>query len=412
VFGEIRSRRALYLAVLLHDVGKGRGGDHSEIGADIATKLAPRLGLDDWETETVAWLVRYHLSMAHTAFKRDLDDPKTVTDFTDLVQSPERLRMLLILSNADIAAVGPNVWNSWKEGLLAELFYRALEEMEMMGGQPEARRAVRVETAKAKLRANLKDWDPEMLESYIARGYPDYWLGFDTGEQVRHFGLMRTADHSKRSLKVEADRHPDRDVTRLTVYAPDHAGLFARLAGAIALSGASIVDAKIITLANSMALDVLHVQDADGHHLEEADRVKRLVRRIEQAVTGRIHPSRELAAARQRAWPSRARAFKVPPRVIFDNKASVSHTVIEVNGRDRPGFLHDVTSTLTGLGLQIASAHISTYGERVIDVFYVKDAFGLKIEQEQKLERIEQQLLEAIAVPDRAEAPRTEALVT
>jgi [protein-PII] uridylyltransferase len=220
---------------------------------------------------------------------------------------------------------------------------------------------------------------------------------------------MREADGKGRNLKVKADRHPDRDVTRLTVYAPDHAGLFAQLAGAIALSGASIVDAKIITLANSMALDVLHVQDASGHHLEEPDRVARLRRRIEQAITGRINPSRELAAARQRALPSRTRVFKVPPRVIFDNKASISHTVIEVNGRDRQGFLHDVTAAFTGLGLQISSAHISTYGERVVDVFYVKDAFGLKIEQPQKLERIEQQLLEAITAPEPTDAARVEA---
>jgi [protein-PII] uridylyltransferase len=396
-FGEIRSRRALYLAVMLHDIAKGRAGDHSEVGAEIARHLAPRLGLDDWETETVSWLVRWHLLMSRTAFKRDIDDWKTVCDFTDKVQSPERLRMLLILTNVDIRAVGPNIWNAWKCGLLDELYYRALEEMEMAAGQPAERRTMRVERAKAKLRARLVDWDDETREAYVARGYSDYWLAFVTDEHVRHFQLMRNAEAAGKALHVEARSHPLRDVTEVTIYAPDHPGLFAQIAGAMSLSGASIVGAKVVTLANSMALDVFHIQDLAGRPFDSDDRVRRLANRIEAAIVGNIQPARELQQMRARALPSRTRVFKVPPRVIFDNKASVSHTVIEVNGRDRPGFLHDVTSTLTALGLQIVSAHISTYGERVVDVFYVKDVFGLKVEHEQKLHRLEERLLEAIA---------------
>lgn len=395
--GEIRSRRALYLAVMLHDIAKGRGGDHSEIGAEIAQNLAPRLGLDEWETETVSWLVRHHLLMSRTAFKRDIDDWKTVCDFTDRVQSPERLRMLLILTNVDIRAVGPNIWNAWKCGLLEELYYRALEEMEMAAGQPAERRTMRVERAKAKLRARLVDWDDETRETYIARGYSDYWLAFGTEEHARHFELMRAADVAGKPMHVEVRSHPSRDVTEMTIYAPDHPGLFAQIAGAMSLSGASIVGAKVVTLANSMALDVFHIQDLSGRPFDSEDRLQRLNRRIEASVVGNIQPARELQAMRLRALPSRTRVFKVPPRVIFDNKASASNTVIEVNGRDRPGFLHDVTSTLTAQGLQIVSAHISTYGERVVDVFYVKDVFGLKIEQPAKLQKLEQRLLEAIA---------------
>ena len=395
--GEIRSRRALYLAVMLHDIAKGRGGDHSEIGAEIALSLAPRLGLDDWETETVSWLVGHHLLMSRTAFKRDIDDWKTVCDFTDRVQSPERLRMLLILTNVDISAVGPNIWNAWKCGLLDELYYRALEEMEMAAGQPAERRTMRVERAKAKLRSRLVDWDDETREAYISRGYSDYWLAFGSEEHARHFELMRRADVAGKPLYVEVRSHPSRDVTEMTIYAPDHPGLFAQIAGAMSLSGASIVGAKVVTLANSMALDVFHIQDLSGRPFDSEDRLRRLDRRIEASVVGNIQPARELQAMRMRALPSRTRVFKVPPRVIFDNKASANNTVIEVNGRDRPGFLHDVTSTLTAQGLQIVSAHISTYGERVVDVFYVKDVFGLKIEQSVKLQKLEQQLLEAIA---------------
>jgi [protein-PII] uridylyltransferase len=408
-FREVRSRRALYLALLLHDVAKGRGGDHSELGAEIALGLCPRLGLDDWETETVSWLVLHHLLMSRTAFKRDIDDPKTVADFTATVQSPERLRMLLILTNADIAAVGPGVWNAWKDGLLSELFYRALEAMEMVGGQPAQRSQVRVETAKLKLREALHDWDTATRETYIARGYSDYWLAFDTDDHVRHFALMQEADGLGKTLCVAVRAHPSRDVTELTIYAPDHPGLFAHIAGAIALSGASIVDAKVLTLANSMALDVFRIQDFSGRPFDNPERVERLKRRIEAALAGRLTLERELEKARLRMVSGRTSLFKVPPRVIFDNRASAQATVIEVNGRDRPGFLHDVTSTLTGLGLQIVSAHISTYGQRVVDVFYVKDVFGLKVEQPTKLARIEDELLRSMATPEELAADEREA---
>ena len=406
-FAEIRSRRALYVAVLLHDIAKGRGGDHSEIGAELALALCPRLGLDDWETETVSWLVRYHLLLSRYAFKRDIDDAKTVTDLAALVQSPERLRMLMILTNADIRAVGPNIWNAWKRGLLDELYYRALEDMEMTGGQPADRRAARVEQAKAKLRARLIDWPDGVRETYIGYGYSDYWLAYSVDEQESHFEIMREAERQGRELWVEARQHVAQDVTELIIYAPDHAGLFAQIAGAIALSGASIVDAKVVTLANSMALDAFRIQDLSGRRIDSSDRVQRLTQRIEAAVTGKLNPDRELQEQRRRALPSRLRVFKVPPRVIFDNRASIAHTLIEVNGRDRPGFLHDVTSTLTAMGLQIVSAHISTYGERVVDVFYVKDVFGLKVEQPQKLAKLQERLLEVVTPPPDA-APAEE----
>ena len=408
-FGEVRSRRALYLAVMLHDIAKGRGGDHSELGAEIARHLAPRLGLDDWETETVSWLVRWHLLMSRTAFKRDIDDWKTVGDFVDRVQSPEWLRMLLILTNVDIRAVGPNIWNAWKCGLLDELYYRALEEMEMTAGQPAERQTMRVESAKSKLRDRLTGWNDETREAYMARGYANYWLAFNTDEHVRHFELMRAAEELGKTLQIETRSHPLRQVTEITIYAPDHPGLFAQIAGAMSLSGASIVGAKVVTLANSMALDVFQIQDLTGRPFDGDDRLERLTKRIEAAMVGQIQPAHEFREMRARALPSRTRVFKVPPRVIFDNKASASHTVIEVNGRDRPGFLYDVTSTLTADGLQIASAHISTYGARVVDVFYIKDVFGLKVENEQKLQRIEEHLLEAIAPPEEPGPPKTEA---
>lgn len=397
VIGEVQSRRALYVALLLHDVAKGRGGDHSEIGARVARKLGPRLGLDAWETETASWLIRQHLTMSRTAFKRDIDDPKTVADFVEIVQSPERLRMLLVLTVADIRAVGPEVWNGWKATLLRELYYRASELM--TGGVPAERREARVEEAKAALAARLSDWSTAEIADHLGRGYPGYWLAFDTEAQLHHARMIRAAEAEGRNLHIETRVDPGRDVTEIIIYAPDHAGLFSQIAGAMALSGASIVDAKIVTLTNGMALDTFGIQDSKGGPFSDPRALKALQGRLEEAVSGRLYLARELEAQRRSGLPSRTRVFTVAPHVVIDNRASNQHTLIEVNGRDRLGFLYDVTAALTGLGLQIASAHISTYGERVVDVFYVKDVFGLKVEREGKLKEIERRLLEVIAPP-------------
>jgi [protein-PII] uridylyltransferase len=400
---KIQSRRALYLAVLLHDIAKGRGGDHSELGAEIALKLGPRLGLADEETETVAWLVRHHLIMSNTAFKRDVSDPRTVRDFVAVVQSVERLRLLLALTVADIRAVGPSVWNGWKGALLRELSIAAEEMME--GGLKAEARDERVRAAQAALRAALADWDEAAFAAHVSRGYPAYWLTFDAPTLAFQARLVRVAEEKGQSFALAERTDAHRAVTEITVYATDHAGLFSQIAGAIALAGGNVVDARITTMASGMALDVFWIQDINEEAFDQPDKIARLNALIERAVTGRLRPGRELAGRRS-ALPARARVFKVAPRVLIDNTVSNTHTVIEVNGRDRPGFLYDVTAALTDLNLQISTAKISTYGTRAVDVFYVKDLFGLKVAHDSKLEQIRKRLLAAIAEPDdSADAP-------
>ncbi len=398
VIGEVQSRDTLYAAVLLHDIAKGRGGDHSELGADVALKLCPRFGMNDWECETAAWLVRHHLLMSNTAFKREVEDPKTISDFVAVVQSPERLRLLLILTVVDIRAVGPTVWNGWKAALLRELYYRAQEVM--AGGEPSERRAERIEHAKAQVAGLLKGWSAEEIETHLGLGYADYWLGYDADAHERHAALMKKAAAKGLDTVIESRIETENDVTEMTIYSHDHPGVFAFIAGAMSLSGAAIVNARIATMANGMALDTFWIQNADGGSYTERNGLGRLKERIEGALLGKLQPARELKKARSNALPSRTRVFTVPPRVLIDNNASAKFTVIEVNGRDRLGFLSDVTTALTTSGLQIASAHISTYGERVVDVFYVKDIFGLKVEHDGKLEQVRGALLEAISPPE------------
>jgi [protein-PII] uridylyltransferase len=395
---KVASRRAQYCAVLLHDIAKGRGGDHSVIGAEIAERLCPRFGLSAEETESVAWLVRHHLAMSATAQKRDIFDPKTIQDFAALVQSPERLRLLLVLTVVDMRATGPNVWNHWKASLLRELYYRTEE---VLAGAPAGGNVqARVEAAQRALAERLAHWPKDAVEAHLARGYPAYWLSLDADTQARHAEIVRAAEAAGEPLALDLRADPKRRVTEVTIYTPDYAGLFAQIAGGMALAGVNIVDARIFTLTNGWALDTFFVQDAEGGPIERREQIARLKTRIADCLAGTVRPARELKG--RESLPKRALVFEVPVRVVVDNAASRYFTVVEVNARDRPGLLHDVTRAITDSGLQIHSAKISTFGERVVDVFYVKDVFGMKVEHQAKQDQIKANLLAALGA---AEAP-------
>jgi [protein-PII] uridylyltransferase len=403
LISQLQSRRALYLGMVMHDICKGRGGDHSELGAELALRVCPALGLSAEETETVSWLVLHHLLLSQTAFKRDIDDPKTILDLADTIQSPERLRLLHVLTVADMRAVSPKVWNGWKATLLRELYARVAEVLE--GALAATERDVRVQRAKQAVRAFLDEWPEDAMETFLGLGYPGYWLSFDPETHARHARMIRDAEARGAPLTVETQPLPARAVTEVTVYAADHAGLFSQIAGALAVAGASIVDARIHTLNNGMALDTFWIQDAAGGAFDQPHRLARLYVMVEQALSGRLKLAAEIRKMSKTLLGRRMRAIHVPPRVVIDNRASNTHTVLEVNGRDRPGLLHDVTAAISEQGLQIASAHVSTYGVRAVDVFYVKDVFGLKVENERKLAQLREALLGALSTPDDAPAP-------
>jgi [protein-PII] uridylyltransferase len=396
LIGQLQSRRALYVAMLLHDIAKGRGGDHSEIGAQLAQSICPTLGLTPEETETVSWLVLHHLLISQTAFKRDIEDPKTILDIAEVVQSPERLRLLLVLTVADMRAVGPKVWNNWKATLLRELYWRVAEVL--AGGLSVPERDVRVARAKEAAAMLLADRPKAEVDAFLDLGYPGYWLSFDPETHARHAAMIHEAREARAPLTVRARVLDSRAVTEVTVYCTDHPGLFSKIAGALAVAGATIVDARIHTMTDGMALDTFWVQDAQGGAFEAPHRLARLSVLVEQALSGRLRLRDEIRKLKRE--PARLRAVTVPPRVVIDNHASNTFTVIEVNGRDRPGLLHDVTAAISDQGLQIASAHITTYGVRAVDVFYVKDVFGLKVENERKLAVLRRALEKALEVVD------------
>ncbi len=391
---EVLSRKVLYIALFLHDIAKGRGGNHSVLGARTARRLAPRLGCTAEETETIAWLVEYHLLFSSVAFNRDISDPRTIENFIGIVRSPQRLRLLLVLTVADIRAVGPNVWNGWKGQLLRSLYYQA--EAVMTGGDTLADQAQRLEGAAAALREALADWPEAEVQGYLDRMYPRYLLSFNAKVHARHAALIRRGDADSAPLTVETRVDQFRSVTEVTVYAPGHPALFAGIAGALTVCGATIVEARLFSTRDGMVLDTLWVQGIDGKAFDEPTLLARLPETIENTLARDFKPQTAIAEREQALWNSRLSVFKVEPRVLIDNRASASHTVIELNARDRPGLLFDVTRALVELRLALDSARINTYGESAVDVFYVKDVFGMKVTAEARIAEIRETLLAAV----------------
>ncbi|SLN24277.1 Bifunctional uridylyltransferase/uridylyl-removing enzyme [Roseovarius albus] len=383
------NRRILYVALLLHDIGKGRQEDHSILGAKITRKVAPRLGLKPAEVDTAEWLVRYHLLMSDMAQKRDIADPRTVRDFAKAVQTKERLDLLCVLTVCDIRGVGPNTWNNWKATLLRSLYAQTRRALE--GGLEALNREQRGSDAKRNLREALKDWDAKNLKVETARHYPPYWQGLHVTAHIIFARLLR--DLKPNSVGMDLAIDEDRDATRACFALADHPGIFSRLAGALALVGANVVDARTYTSKDGYATAVFWIQDADGHPYE-AERLPRLSQMINKTLKGEV-VARDAMQSRDKI-KKRERAFRVPTHITFDNEGSEIYTLIEVDTRDRPGLLYDLTRTLANNNVYINSAVIATYGEQVVDTFYVKDMFGLKFYSESKQKALEKKLRDAI----------------
>lgn len=390
VIRRVGSREALYCAGFLHDVGKGLSGDHSQIGSSVAKALCLRWGLSADDAAASAWLVRNHLLMSDTAQRRDIADPATVRKFVAEVQSPERLRLLYVLTVADIRAVGPGVWNQWKARLLREL-YDAADAF--MSGTIARTGSARAAEAKALLVGHLRDWSEEARGDAVAHYSDAYWLSFDADAIERNARIRAEAANAPGRVAVRGTIDTMRHVCEIAVCAPDSTGLFFRLTRAIAACGGSIVEAKAFTSDDGLALDVFVVQDGGGS-FADADRLSMLEDALANAAAGEP-PGPSISIRRPDIV--RASAFQVSPRIHFDNEASMHATVLEVEGADRAGLLSDVAGALMELHLSISSAIVATYGEKVVDVFYVRDIFGSKLVQPELRRSVEARLIEVLA---------------
>ena len=382
-------RRVLYIAILLHDIGKGLPEDHSIAGAELAKKIAPELGLNASEADRVIWLVENHLVMSDFAQKRDLSDPKTVSNFGKIVKTTSNLNLLTVLTVCDIMGVGPGALNNWKAQLLRELYTNTRNLIK--GGLDTQGKNKPYLIAMSALSELLIDWDSTSIQEEVDRHYPAYWQGLDTNTQYIFANLFKNLGSKKITSHFEVDE--DRDATRAQFLMQDHPGIFSRLTGAIALANANVIDARTYTTSDGYATPVFWIQDNDGKPFD-LSRLGRLKKLIDQTLSGDVI-ARDVLKVRNKLKP-RERNFKVPTDITFDNQGSDIYTIIEVDTRDRHSLLFDLTRTLANANIQIASAVIATYGAQAVDVFYVKDMIGLKITSENKQNAIKDKLQEAI----------------
>jgi [protein-PII] uridylyltransferase len=392
IYPLIADKEALFLAMLLHDTGKGGVGGQEKAGARSARAACERMGVEPKRVDLIAWLVEHHLVMSDYAQKRDVQDPRTVAAFAQIVQNPERLRLLLVLTAADIRAVGPGVWNGWKGQLMRELF-NATEAVFRGGRGSSAATDVRRKQAQIAVEARERlvrvdpsaaDWAPGMEDAYFA--------SFEPEDLALHAELIRRAGQDGGSAAA-ARLRPDRNATEVTIAAGDRAGLFADLATALSGLGANVVGAKVYTARTGQALDVFHVQDAFGAPFGGG--TPRLVERLAAVMeaAGRGQP---LAVEARRAGDlGKAAAFSIAPAVALDNDTSEDATVVEASGRDRPGLLAALARALADAGLSIQSAHIDNYGERAVDAFYVQDAGG-KLADARRANALKAHLIKAL----------------
>ena len=371
IMPQLVDKESLYLAMLLHDTGKG-GELGQEIAGEIAARKAcERLGLPDWKVDQVAWLVRHHLVFSDYAQKRDVSDPETVAAFAQIVETPERLRLLLILTVADIRAVGPGVWNAWKGQLMRDLF--AATESAFRGGRgsdtiDRVREdlSARAETRRVQLSENNDD-----MAAWLATMDENYLFSFSPEDIKSHAALVWSTFDAEPAARARIDQ--ERNATAFSISASDRPGLFADLARTFANLGANVVGAQVFTSSEGNALDVFYVQDAQGLPFAHDDppRLKQAEQQLEQAALGQVAPT----STYRSPLASRTAAFAIAPTVAFDDSANANMTILEVSGRDRPGLLADLVGVISKARLDIASAHIDCYGERAVDAFYITDHF-------------------------------------
>ena len=395
VYRGIHRKDLLHLALLLHDIGKGKGGDHSVIGEEIAIRVADRLGFDAHERHLLTFLVRHHLIMSHIAFRRDLSDEKVLVRFARQVGQPELVRKLLVFTYADIDAVGPGMWTAWKEDLLHDLYAKAMDAV--AGTRMAGDEAARTEAAKDAVRALAADRFPALWLARQFDAMPARYLVVTSPEQIiGHLELVHRLPPD--GVLVESRWDADQQTTELTVATYDAIipGLFSKLAGALAALGFQILSAQVFTRLDGVVIDTFYVQDPDFVGQPPPHRATELKRTLAAVVTG--HQRVEDLFARGARLP-RLRSLPrgvEPTQVEIDNETSDDFTIIDVFATDAQGLLYVITHTLFALGLSIYSSKIATRLDQIVDVFYVQDTSGRKVTDPEQIGRIKTTMIGAV----------------
>ncbi len=392
---EIKSYKSLFVAMLLHDIAKGKKGDHSVNGSLIASSVCPRLGLNKDETKMVEWLVLHHLLMSKTAFRYELGDPKVIKKFAKQVGSIDKLKSLLVLTVADIRGVGPDVWNDWKGALIKELYIKTYDLLKPAEEISEITEPLK--TSKELLMRYLKNKGLNDIEikSYCSKFYNNYWGSFNLPSVVNHYEIFTKMKNISKKLEIFVSNDSKLKATELLVITPDHHGLFSQISGLVASSGYDIVSAKIITRSDGYALDTFFLQNKARKPIVDNNQRNKLIETITRGLEGNFNIEKALNI-KWKEIPARFRAVKAPIRVIVDNKTSDEYTILDIKCKNAPGVLYKITKVITSLGLQINTANVSTYGDRVVDIFYLKNAFGLKVDDNITIKKVKYSIIEAL----------------
>jgi [protein-PII] uridylyltransferase len=395
-YAEIRHKEILHLALLLHDLGKGHTEDHSELGRRIAQRTAAEFGLDASHGDTLAFLVHQHLLMSALAFTRDITDPALVDRFARDVGTPERLRLLYVLTVCDIQAVGPEAWTTWKADLLSELYGRTMEQL--TGERPLLHPEERVAAARAAVRQRAGTALPiDWLAPHLAAMPASYLLATPVESIVEHLGMLHQLP--PREVRAAGRWDPANGTVEFTICTYDDLtpGIFSKIAGVLAAKGLQILGAQISTHHDGAVLDRFQVVDYDyaaGPPRERLDDISKTIRRVllgEQTVQSLFQSHRRVGSRHAPTAPP-----VQPTEVRIDNDTSDGSTIVEVFAADRQGLLFVITHTLFQLGLSVSLSKITTRLDQILDVFYVTDPCGQKITGERRLEQVRSRLIAAI----------------
>jgi [protein-PII] uridylyltransferase len=378
---EIEKPENLFLTVLLHDIGKGMEGDHSFNGAEMVKHIGDRMGLSVEDKEFIGFLVSHHLLMVETALRRDLHDEQVILRFADEVKNPNRLKMLCLLTFADIKAVGPEAWTSWKNTLLTELFLKASHFFEKGA---VARPFLKAEEM---LKALERSLSPEIFSAY-SEHLPDRYLScYSSSEIARHIEMARSIEKELLLVGWEIEKETQ---AKVTVCTKDRYGLFSKITGSMFLSRLNILEAQIHTWGNGIVLDTFWVEDATKN-IER--RLEQFKKDLEEILGGKVS-LRDFLCKRKESNGIKQKVIpRVPGEVKINNQDSDFYTIVEVMGEDRLGILYEVSQALTDHGCDIHFARISTLGNRIVDVFYVQDEWGEKISEKNRIDQLKRTVL-------------------
>jgi [protein-PII] uridylyltransferase len=402
VYNEVRHKELVHLALLLHDLGKGFEEDHSELGRRIALDTADRFALEAHDRDVLVFLVHQHLLMAHLAFRRDISDEKLLTRFARQVGTPEVLRMLFVLTAADVMSVGPEAWTSWKAELLTDLYARTMEKLSP--DVPTLNIDQRVQELRTRVRAALSaDVPDEWLQPHLGTMTTSYLLTTPVGQIVEHLRNIRTLAPKEATTTAQFDA--ETAVTAYTVYTWDNItpGLFSKIAGVLAAKGLQILSAQISTFTDGVVVDRFEVIDYDYNgepprtRLADVGGTIRAVLLGEQSIEGVFARSVRIGSRFQLPTST----LLEPTQVKVDNDTSDRFTILEVFANDRQGLLYVITRTIFELGLSVSVAKIATSLDQVLDVFYVTDQAGQKVTDTARVVYIQDYLARSIEAFER-----------